>query len=202
LNATRNTTGFGDVYTDLFEWSRHLGQTDPGAGPLAPGFTMAFGMAMKMPSGSYSLKNEVNIGNNVFVFIPNAAITYMGAGIHGFSDNTQLSAKVFYGVPTQNGTTHYQSGNAMAVDFSATEGFGPVRAGLAGTFSDQTTDDRLPAGGTPPDGKKFEQFQVGPVVTYAIPNTKMALKFKYLRTIFVRNDINDQFLLAGIAMKF
>jgi hypothetical protein len=199
----RNTTGVGDLYSDLFTWSRHIGPGAAASGTGGKGFTMAFGLAMKMPTGSYNtLKNQVNIGNNVFVFVPNAAVTYTGQGIKGFSDDTQLSMKVFFGAPTENPHTNYHSGDATSVDFSATQAFGRLRAGLAGTFSTQVTDDRLPDGSAPPMGKKFQQFQVGPVLAYAIPNTRLSLKFKYLRTVYVRSDINDQFLLAALAAKF
>ncbi len=202
-SSARHTTGLGDAYTDLVTWSRHLGPESDGKGPLAKGFTMALGFAVKLPTGSYdTLHNAVNIGNNVFVFVPNAAVTWTGQGIHGFSDDTQLSMKVFFGMPTENPHTNYHSGDATAVDFSATQAFGRLRAGLAGTFSTQVTDDQLADGTSPPMGKKFQQFQVGPVFAYAIPNTKMSLKFKYLRTVYVRSDIDDQFLLAAIAAKF
>jgi hypothetical protein len=197
-----HNTGVGDLYADLLTWSRHVDGTELSGGPNNSGLTVAAGMAMKMPTGAYSRKNPINVGNNVFVFVPNAAATYTARGIPGVGDDTQFSTKVFYGVPTQNPASRYQSGNVMAVDFSASEAIGRLRLGFAGTFSNQTTDDRLPDGTTPPDGKKFQQLQVGPVMTYAIPNTPVALKFKYLRTIYVRNDIDDQFLLASLAMKF
>jgi hypothetical protein len=203
-----NHSNVGDVYSDLLNWSRHIGPVAPGAGPGAPGLTVAFSMAMKFPTGPFSAKDPVNIGNNVFVFIPTAAVTYTAGGIPGFSKDTQFSAKVFYGIPTENNTVHYQSGNATSVDFSTTAGFGFMRAGFAGTFADQTTDDRPPAIDRPPEGpavpagKRFEQLQIGPVFTFAIPNTKLSLKFKYLQTVFVRNDINDQFLLAAVGYKF
>jgi hypothetical protein len=196
-NNTRN----GDLYVDFFTWSRQVFK-GPGASPNS-GLNFAFGYSMKMPSGEYTTRNPVNLGNNVWVFIPNAAVTYTAPGIgaiHG--TDSQISTKVFYGVPSENPATHYHTGNVMAVDFSVNEAFGPLRAGLAGTLLEQTTDDILPSGVQPPFGKKFTQFQVGPVVSYGIPNTKLALKFKYLNSIFVRNDINDQFFLMAVAMKF
>ena len=116
----------GDLYVDFFTWSRQVFK-GPGTSP-ASGLNFAFGYSMKMPTGEYSIHDPVNIGNNVWVYIPNAAVTYTAPGIsaiHG--TDSQISTKVFYGVPSENPATHYHTGNVMAVDFSASEAIGRLR---------------------------------------------------------------------------
>ena len=199
--ATGHEKGMADLYADLFYWSRTV--TPGSAQPLAqkPRLNVAFGFAMKMPTGKYDVQNPVNIGSNLWLFIPNAAVTYTGQGLLPGAASSELSAKVFYGIPLRNRTTHYRSGHVMTVDFAGTQLVGHVRFGMAGTYSRQITEDNVPGRPEPAHGGKGDAVQIGPVVAYAIPGTKAAVKLKFLQEILAHNKVANHFLAIGVGFK-
>ena len=156
INYNACTSGIADIYSDVFYWSRNLGLfgAKPGNNKrLAYGLNFAAGIAMKAPTGYYDRTQPINVGANSWVAIPNFALTYVtGPNMSLGGDSTEVSARVFYGVPFANPdplgafAAGYTSGNLINTDWSVTERYGPARFGAAGSYETQVSDDTLGGG--------------------------------------------------------
>ena len=196
--------GTADAYSDIFYWTKNVGLlgATPGPMPLSYGLSVAGGFALIIPDGGYTTKRALNLGSNAWVLDPNVALTYNTGSKLSFGDNTQLSTRLFYGIPQKNPATHYTSGNIMDVDWSATQQFGALRLGVAGYYQKQLTDDQTGTGVHLPNGNRFTAAGIGPVVEYFIPKWNMFLKAKYTNTFYHKNYVDEQFLVLSAAFKF
>jgi hypothetical protein len=198
----RDAAGFGDAYTDLFYWTKNVGLVGatPTPASISYGLSVAAGLALIIPDGNYNKNYPINIGNNTWVLDPNVAATY-NSGPSWFGDNSQISARAFYGVPFRNSATDYLTGNIFDVDWSLTESFSSLRFGLAGFYQTQITDDSAP-GRILVDGNKFSELALGPIVQYFFPRSSVFIKVKYGDTVYHKNFTDEQFLTATIGFKF
>jgi hypothetical protein len=194
--------GLADTYSDIFYWSKNVGLAgvSPGTLQLPYGLYVAGGLAMKAPTGVYHTDNFINPGANLWLAIPNLAATYTTGPNCSLGDSTEISGRLFFGVPFQNPTSLYTSGNVIDVDWSVTQLFGNLRVGVAGYIETQVSNDTA-NGVQVPHGGKFMGASIGPVLEYIFPESGVAIKAKYLRTFDARNNIDLQFLALGIAMK-
>lgn len=193
----------GDIYVDLFQWAKKVSGSDT-ASPLAPlrGLTVSVGLAAKAPTGSYSKDRLLNIGSNVWLAVPNIAMTYRSGPLGGVGNDSELSARAFYGIPTKNKATGYQSGQVLAVDFAATQGLGAWRVGLAGTFGQQTSNDIAADGSIPPNGNKSTNLYLGPVVSFTPPRSPFMIKLKHFSAVHIRNSTKQEVLSLVVGYKF
>ncbi|VFU16594.1 SphA family protein [Methylocella tundrae] len=201
--------GLADTYSDLFYWSKSLGLAGvtPGKLPLQYGLTFAGGMAIKAPTGAYTPSSPLNVGSGSWVAIPNFALTYTtGPNWSIGGDSTEVSARLFYGVPFTNprrlgsNLPGYTSGNLINVDWSVSERYGPFRLGVAGAYETQVSNDTTVGGIPKPHGNRFNLFEIGPVAEYMLPGG-VVLKAKYLRVVAAQNNANEQFFYLSLGMK-
>ena len=194
--------GLADTYSDLFYWSKNVGLVGvtPGNLQLPYGLYVAGGFAMKAPTGLYKATNFINPGANLWLAIPNLAVTYTTGPNWSLGDSTEISGRLFFGVPFQNPATLYTSGNVIDVDWSVTQLFGNLRVGVAGYYESQVSNDTL-NGVYQPHGGQFTGAAIGPILEYIFPDSGVAIKAKYLRSFYARNNIDLQFLALSIAMK-
>jgi hypothetical protein len=201
--------GLGDVHSDLFYWGKNLGLfgVTPGTKPLPYGLNIAGGFEFSAPTGVYNPSHSLNISSDIWVAIPNIALTYTtGPNWSLGGDSTEISGRLFYGVPFSNPKPYglnaagYLSGNVLDIDWSATERYGDFRAGLAGAYQVQTTDD-IRGNGTLPNnfGNRYYGFQMGPIVEYHIPGTRVSVKLKYANKFVDENVLNQQFVLLSVS---
>ena len=193
-----------DAFTDLFYWTKNIGLAGatPGKIPLSYGLSVGGGLALVIPTGSYSALYPLNPGGNLWVIDPNLALTYNTGPRLSFGDNTQLSARAFFGFPQENSATHYQSGKVFDVDWSTTQQFGNLRLGAAGYFQTQLTNDQPGDGVSLPDGNKFTEAAVGPIVQYFFPDYGAFIKAKLVDTFYHKNFVNERLLVLTLGFTF
>ncbi|WP_158185592.1 SphA family protein [Xanthomonas hyacinthi] len=192
-----------DTYSDIFFWSKNVGRfgATPGDLPLSYGLTVAGGFALKFPTGKYDKANPLNIGSNIWLAIPNFAVTYVTGPDMSLGDSTELSARVFMGFPYKNSATGYNSGNIVAVDWSASQRFGNFQVGVAGYYQKQISDDNAAGGVAVPDGGRFSYAGIGPVLQYTFPKNGISIKAKYGNNFGEKNFTNTNFLSFSISGK-
>jgi hypothetical protein len=200
--------GLSDIFSDVFFWSKNLGLAGvtPGKLPLPYGLTFAAGFAGKAPTGAYNPLNPLNVGNGIWLAIPNFALTYTTGPNWSLGDSTQLSTRFFFGVPFTNphalglNAAGYTSGNVIDLDWSASQLFGNFRIGVAGAYLTQVSNDTT-AGGLPTlKGNRYTAVLIGPVIEYTFPGGGI-LKMKYQNTFHTVNFVNEQFFVATFEMK-
>jgi hypothetical protein len=204
-------TGFGDIYSDAFYYSKYLGlmgATAGGSEHIPYGLTVAGGFAFKAPTGAYVVTNSFNVGSNLWILTPNIAVTYNTGPNWSLGDSTQLSARLFTSFPMKNGATNYQSGNVVDVDWSISQVFGRLQVGVAGAYAYQFTNDtgtnvisglRCPSAACV-DGNRNGQFAIGPVLEYTFPNG-IFIKAKYSANVWSKNTDTTHYSTIQIGMK-
>jgi hypothetical protein len=205
--------GIGDIYADVFYWSKNVGLFGaiPGPSKYIPyGLTIAGGLAMKAPTGaSYVPSNLLNFASNLWIFTPNLAITYNTGPNLSLGDSTQFSARLFLPFAARNPTTGYQSGNSFDLDFAVSEIFGNWQVGAAGYYTLQYEDDdgfnvatglRCP-GAACIDGNRNGQLAIGPAIQYTFPDSGVFVKAKYSADVWSKNNLSEQTLTLQIGMK-
>ena len=203
-NYSSRQTGVADAYSDVIYWSKSVGLAGatPGRIPMPYGLSVGGGLALIVPDGHYNPHVPLNDSSNIWVLDPNAAVTYNTGPRLSLGDNTQLSARVFYGNPLENPATKYQSGNVLDVDWSTTQQFGRLRLGVAGFYETQLTADRPGNGLQLPNGNRFTASAAGPVVEFFLPKLGTFLKAKYQYTFYHRNTVDQQVLVLTVGFKF
>ncbi|WP_321893410.1 SphA family protein [Paraburkholderia tropica] len=194
------THGFGDLYSDIISWSRHVGSTS--ADGLPRGLTVKLAYSMIFPTGQYT-KGQFSgsAGHNVYYFIPNMALTYL-TGPNFLGNGTEFSLQVFFDMATKNSATGYSSGNVIDFDAAITERLNSRwQIGVAGNYATQITDDRQD-GVTLPNGNRFGFATVGPVVQYLIPQWKSQVKLKVSLPVWGRNYNLFNAVVLSFAKKF
>jgi hypothetical protein len=192
-------SGFNDTYADLLEWSKYIGLL--GAHPPASGSTSAqlpYGLtilgaySMVFSDGRYQVSNLATEGHNYNVYIPNIAVTYLTGPDLSFGDGTEISARLFYDIPTKNSADGYQSGQVLDVDWAVSERFDGLQAGIAGNYAQQTTPDIKNGVLVAPDGNILERASLGPVVAYYVPSLHATVKGKVVLDYLDRNTFGDR----------
>lgn len=179
---------WGDLYSDLIMWSKYLGER--GTNGLPYGLTVKVAYSMQFPTGDYQLNSPTpSSGFNVYRIIPNVAFTYL-TGPNALGDGVEFSSQIFYGMTTENGATHYQSGDTIDVDFAVSERSGRWQYGIAGYYANQIQGDKK-NGTELPSGNKLRVFAIGPVVSYKIPEWKSVIKAKLQVPVYVRNTAHQ-----------
>lgn len=201
-NTKGRTRGVADAYADVFYWTKNLGLmgVTPGELPLSYGLNLGVGLGLRVPMGKYSEDQPVNPGNNVWIPIPNVALTYVTGPNMSFGDATELSARIFYGIPQENPDTDYKSGQIFNMDFSAVQRFGMLRMGIAGSYQTQTTGDEPPSGGF--DRGKTSFANIGPIVDYTFPQAGVQLKAKFTFSMNPKNTTDANVFTLSAAKRF
>jgi hypothetical protein len=191
----RCISGIGDPYIEV-NWSRFFGTVRPsryqGAYPIAEGLTVALGFGAVIPAGRYDALDAaqgLTVGNNLWVFAPTAAFTYMTKPI--LAEGTEFSARVYWNNYLTNPATQYSTGSLVNIDFAVTERIGRFQLGFAGFYAFQIADDKLFGVTLPPDGRRAEVLNLGGVLAYDMPEYGASLKIKALTFVLSRNNVAD-----------
>jgi hypothetical protein len=195
--------GLADTYSDLIYWSKNVGLFGvvPGNLALPYGLNVAAGLGLKLPTGVYNPSNFANIGGNLWVVIPNVALTYVTGPNLSLGDSTEISARLFFGVPFENPATGYSSGEILDIDWSATERFGNFRAGVAGFYQGQLTEDSRASGIPVANGGRFSHAGLGPIVEYRFPDSGLTIKAKYQRQLYDQSFTDTQYFALTLSGK-
>jgi hypothetical protein len=173
MHLSENREGVGDLIYSPFIWSWHH----------KDGLLHAVAAVdIFIPVGNYDEKNLVNIGKNFWTFEPAFAVT----GFLPWDKNLSASIKVMYDFNTRNDdfligpltaakignraltgvSTHLSPGQEFHFDYGIEYVlFDKFRAGLAGYFYQQVTDDDTGVGKVKKD--KGRVFAIGPSVWWS-----------------------------------
>src|SRR5215217_5005909 len=157
----------------------------------------------KIPLCGAAAANPVQqrvIANNVWDFAPNIAFTYTTPPI--IAEGTEISAKLFWNNYLTNPATQYTTGTVLNVDFAVSERIGRFQIGAAGFYAVQVADDRQFGRPVPPDGRRGEAMQIGPIVGYDMPELAAAMKFKVLASVITANTVKAHGFVLTFAKKF
>ena len=175
-SARQCDSGFTDPYTDILIYSVHLGlfgarPPAPGSGHLALpyGLTVAPAFSMSLPLGRYNVRDLLNQGHKVAIFVPNISFTYTTGPNLSIGNATEISTRLYYEVSADNPKTGYRNGDTFVDDFALTERVHYWQFGIAGTVAQATSNDTLHGVSRPVDGNRLFDFLIGPVVQYDVP---------------------------------
>jgi len=118
-------------------------------------------MSVYVPTGAYS-KNELNIGRNIWAFMPQFSMTYFDPKV-----GLDVSGTLTYVTMSRNDATDYQSGDIVHLDWAVGEHFGEKgawEAGIAGNVVEQICGDS--GSGARLGPFKAESFGLGPALSY------------------------------------
>jgi hypothetical protein len=201
VNGTCKTKEqFGDLYSDLIMWSRHVG-SEPSPGGLPYGLTVKAAFSMQFPTGAYSATSPTpSSGFNVYRIVPNVALTYL-TGPNVIGDGVEFSTQIFYGMTTTNNATGYASGDTVDIDFAVSERSGLWQYGIAGFYAFQLQGDKV-NGAEVPGGNKLKALSLGPVVAYRIPKWKSVIKAKLQLPVYAKNTAHQVTAVVTIVKAF
>jgi hypothetical protein len=184
--------GFRDTYSDILSWSKYLGtplgNSDKAVPGLPYGLTVKLAYSMLFPTGKYNNTQLYTSGRNVFIYIPNFAVTYL-TGPNFLGDGLEFSAHVFFDILGHNSATNYQTGPVYDIDGAVTERIGRWQVGVQGYYTRQWGGDTQDGQPVAPNGKRLVAAAVGPVVNYDIPEWKSSVKFKLTLPVYARNTL-------------
>jgi hypothetical protein len=196
--------GMGDSFADVIYASKYLGLfgAERGDKPWKYGLTVAAGLALELPVGTYEKSDFVNIGHDTFITIPNIAATYLtGPNLSFGGDGTEISGRLFFDTNKQNPETGYHSGNLIDLDWAVTERYGSWQIGVAGDYVQQLTSDRSASGAqVAPGGDLFAKIDLGPVIAYDFEDHS-TLKFKALLPIEHENNFDNRAFVLSYTRK-
>jgi hypothetical protein len=201
------TVGMGDPYVEL-DWSRSFGKLEPskfsGAYPILRGLTIMTGFGVVLPAGTYDpsdlTKQALSIGHNLWDFAPTVAFTYTTRPL--LVEGTEVSAKFYSNNYLENPATHYFTGELLDLDFAITEHIGRFQVGVAGFYAVQVEDDKVFGIPIPPDGRRAEVLELGPVLNYDMPEYSSSLRVKALATLIAANTVTSWGIVFGWIKKF
>jgi hypothetical protein len=186
--------GLGDIIVDPFILSWHFNKN----------WHLATGVDIYIPTGRYDEEDFANIGRNYWTFEPLVAVTFLSDS--GF----EMSGKFMYDFNTKNTDSFfgddvsghdYLSGQEFHFDYAITQGFGGWRAGLAGYYYNQLTNDELNGekvvnvGPFPVEaGFRGQAFALGPLVQYQYKNMFLTAKYQF-ETAVENKPKGDKFWL-------
>jgi hypothetical protein len=204
---SRCIEGVGDPYVEL-SWSRYFGTPRPsrypGAYPILEGLAVSAGFGMVIPVGKYNVNDAtlqgLTIGNNIWDFSPIVGFTYTTPPI--LAEGTEITGRLFWNNYLTNPATQYTTGTLLNLDFAVSEHIGRVQAGLAGLYITQFADDRQFGVALPPDGRRTELLELGPVLAYDFPEYGASAKIKVLKSIAEVNTVKAWGVVFGWIKKF
>lgn len=141
-------SGLGDITIDPFILSWHAGN-----------WHWVTGIDVVVPTGQYDKAEPASsIGRNYWAIEPVFGITYLSPG--GF----EASGKFMFDYNFKNRDRDYKSGNEFHIDYTLSQKFGDMTAGIGGYYFHQITDDS----GTlaPADGNRGKALAIGPQLKY------------------------------------
>jgi hypothetical protein len=199
--------GVGDPYVEI-DWSRNFGtfrpSKYPGAYPILQGLSLLVGFGVVFPAGQYQdadlLEQELSPGTNIWDFAPTVGMTYTTRPV--LAEGTEFSAKAYLNNYLENPSTRYYTGKVVNIDFAVTERIGRFQVGVAGFYAWQIEDDELLGVPIPPDGRRAEALQLGPIVNYDMPESGSSLRLKSYKAIHVRNTVTSWNVVFGWLKKF
>ncbi len=202
-----DSSGFIDMYSDLFIWSRFMPSQaflEQPKGSFIPfGTGILFGLGVTLPTGEYGASEPLNVGSNFYTFSPSVAITYTVPSLLGdfFGEATQFSTRTFYNHYTENQDTDYKSGATLSNDFSITQIKGQWQYGLAGFAFIQVEDDEIRGG---KGGTRSSAVNIGPVVArnFMVGQRFFSSKLKFLTTVDGRNTTEAHGFTFMLGTKF
>jgi hypothetical protein len=184
--------GFGDLYADLITWSKYLGspfgKADNARPGLPYGLTVKLAYSMLFPTGKYNTTQLQTTGRNVFIYIPNFAVTYL-TGPNFMGDGLEFSVHVFFDIVGRNSATNYSSGPIYDIDSAISERIGRWQIGVQGYYARQWEDDYQNGQSVAPNGKRLVTAGVGPIISYDIPKWKSSVKLKIQIPVYSRNTM-------------
>ena len=210
-SPAQHDDGWGDLYVDFLNWSRYIGPLfgekvpgPSGNGPPEPyGLTIKAEYSMIFPTAHYDPGRTFNISGGTYLFIPNAAVTYLTAPDF-LGGGVELDLHAFYDHQTTNWQTDYDNGDVIDFDFAAAQRLGRWTLGVAGHYAFEIQNDRIGPDRAivPVDGRHFESFTLGPVVQLAIPRWHSAIKLKSDIPIITRNAVAITDVVGVFAFAF
>lgn len=146
LNGSHS--GLGDITIDPFILSWHAGN-----------WHWATGIDIVVPTGQYDrTQPATSIGRNYWAIEPLFGVTYLSPG--GF----EASGKFMLDYNFKNRDHDYKSGNEFHFDYTLSQKFGDVTAGVGGYYFHQITDDSGAL--APANGNRGKALAIGPQIKY------------------------------------
>jgi hypothetical protein len=203
----RCVTGVGDPYVEL-GWSRYFGTPRPsrysGAYPIPEGLAVSLAFGVVVPMGKYNVNDAtlqgISVGNNIWDFAPIVGFTYTTPPI--LAEGTEITGRLFWNNYLTNPATQYATGLLLNLDFAVSEHIGRFQGGLAGLYITQIADDTQFGVRVPPDGRRAEVFELGPVLAYDLPEYGASVKIKALKSLYSINAVNAWGVAVGWIKKF
>ncbi|WLH97865.1 transporter [Pseudomonas hefeiensis] len=196
-------SGMGDLYADLFSWSKHIGGAGigPAGAPLPYGLTVKASASIIFPTGEYNEHNAISPGANKYFFLPNVAFTYLTSP-NMLGEGFEMSTTLWYQSALRNRATDIQSGDVVNVDFSLTQRSGLWQYGLAGQYAKQIEDDTFHGESLEPDGNRMQLASVGPIVSRMFPEVGLMVKAKGSVNVKAVNGMSINSLTLSLVKKF
>ena len=157
-------------------------------------FNWTFAANVYVPTGTYNLR-RLNIGTNVWGFVPQFAATY-------FDKETgwDVSGSLSLVVTAENEATHYRSGDMLQLDWAAGKHFGAGGAwegGIAGNVVYQVSGDS--GAGARLGAFEERSVGIGPAISYAtkLGAVPVSLSAKWERDVFTQNTFGGDVVTAS-----
>lgn len=198
--------GFGDIYSDVFYWSKGFYDPPPadpallaGIPPLPTGFAVAFGLGVTAPVGRYRYDALGNPGFDSWILSPNIAFTYRTKPY--FLDGTEFSTRFFYNavLEREDRGRRYNDGNYVSIDWALTERWNRFQFGPTGNFAIQVEDDT--ANRPVVNGRYTNSIKLGALVAVDFPEYAATLQLKYLRDVHAENNLSGELYIVRLAFK-
>lgn len=119
-------------------------------------------------------------------------------GLSWLHDGWNLSAELHYDYNGKDDKTHYQSGDQIAIDYTATKTFGKWTAGLGAYQENQLQKDER--NNAKVAGSMVQNLGAGPIVGYAFEG--ISLTATYNHEILTHNDVGGDFFNVRAVVPF
>lgn len=150
---------------------------------------LSAGLSVYFDDGYYNTEHP--IANNFYTFEPSIALSYLKNGWN-------LTVHSIVDANTENGTTHYQTGDIWISDFTAAKTFGKWTYGLIGYYVNQFQNDTVDGAvvtspiGLFSAGNEQQAFALGPSIGYDFG--PISLTAQYTRDLYAQNGaLTDKF---------
>ena len=153
---------------------------------LSRSSTVAAGLDVVFPTGSYSASRIANVGQNHGSLQPTVAYHYTAPSGWEFA----ASLRAIFN--DRNDATDYKSGDVIVADYAVGYKVGDFCYGVSGYYLKQISDDTGPT--APPGGNRAEGFGIGPSISY-VPNPATMI------TLSLQNDLVARNLPQGTTLQ-
>lgn len=123
-------------------------------------FTVGMDIALKQGGDSYDADSSVNVATGYNSIIPLFAYRYNDP------QGLDIGAKFAYLINQENSSTDYDTGDMLAIDFTAGWNFGKLGVGIVGGYTDQLENDKQY--GVEIEDSKLRTLTLGPSLTYSM----------------------------------